>query len=220
MTDDLESAKVQLVMELRRNGIGDMRVLEALERIPREKFVPAPFRDKAYDNVTLPIGHHQTVSQPLVVARMTQALEVGDRMKVLEVGTGSGYQTAILAKLARRVFTVERHRALLREAEKRLTDLRITNVVTLGADGSRGWPEQAPFDRIMVTAAAHDVPPVLVNQLAVGGIMVVPVGYHETEEHADHDQRLVKVVRTEAGFDTEDLGPVRFVPLVAGLAVN
>ena len=220
MTDDLESAKVQLVMELRRNGIGDMRVLEALERVPREKFVPAPFRDKAYDNVTLPIGHHQTVSQPLVVARMTQALEVGDRMKVLEVGTGSGYQTAILARLARRVFTVERHRALLKEAERRLAELRITNVVTLGADGSRGWPEQAPFDRIMVTAAAHDVPPVLVNQLAVGGIMLVPVGYHETEEHADHDQRLVKVVRTEGGFDTEDLGPVRFVPLVAGLAVN
>jgi protein-L-isoaspartate(D-aspartate) O-methyltransferase len=218
--DDLEAAKVQLVMELRRNGIGDMRVLEALERVPRERFVPAPFRDKAYDNVTLPIGHHQTVSQPLVVARMTQALDVGDRMKVLEVGTGSGYQTAILAKLARRVFTVERHRALLREAEKRLADLRITNVVTLGADGSRGWPEQAPFDRIMVTAAAHDVPPVLVNQLAVGGVMVVPVGYHESEEHADHDQRLIKVVRTQTGFDTEDLGPVRFVPLVAGLAVN
>ncbi|MEO5336193.1 MAG: protein-L-isoaspartate(D-aspartate) O-methyltransferase [Magnetospirillum sp. WYHS-4] len=216
----MAAAKVHLVMELRRSGIRDLRVLEALERVPREMFVPAPFRAKAYDNVTLPIGRHQTVSQPEVVALMTQALDVGDRMKVLEVGTGSGYQTSILARLARRVFTIERHRELLRDAERRFADLRLSNVVTLAGDGSRGWPEQAPFDRIMVTAAAHDVPPVLVAQMALGGIMVVPVGYHETEEHADHDQRLVKVVRTEEGYETEDLGPVRFVPLVAGLALS
>ena len=216
MTDD----KARMILELRRTGVTDEAVLRALEAVPREDFVAPPLRDKAYEDATLPIGQHQTLSAPSVVGRMTQALEVGDRMKVMEVGTGSGYQAAVLAQLARRVYTVERHRDLLRDAEARFSELRLTNVVTLAADGSRGWPEQAPFDRILVTAAAHDVPPVLVDQLAVGGIMVVPVGYHESELHSDHDQRLVKVVRTEDGFETEDLGAVRFVPLVAGLAVS
>ncbi len=215
-----EADKARMIMALRQGGVTNMHVLAAMEGISREQFVAAPFRDRAYDDVTLPIGYHQTVSQPTVVGRMTQALEVGDRMKVFETGTGSGYQTAVLAGLARRVYTVERHRGLLKEAEARFANLGLVNVVTMASDGSKGWPEQAPFDRIIVTAAAHDVPPVLVGQLAVGGIMVVPVGYHESEGHTDHDQRLIKVVRTEDGYETEDMGPVRFVPLVAGLAVS
>jgi protein-L-isoaspartate(D-aspartate) O-methyltransferase len=207
------SRKIRLILDLRRGGITDTRVLAALERVPRERFVPEPFRDKAYDDVTLPIGHHQTVSQPVVVAAMTQALEVNDRLKVLEIGTGSGYQAAVLARLCRRVYTVERHRALLKEAEARFAELRITNVTTLAGDGTLGWPEQAPFERIIVTAAAADVPGILVDQLAIGGVMVVPVGVDERDQH------LIRVRRTENGADTEDLGPIRFVPLVPGLAV-
>lgn len=206
------SRKIRLILDLRRGGITDTRVLAAMERVPRETFVPETFRDKAYDNVALPIGHHQVVSQPIVVAAMTQALDVGDRMKVLEIGTGSGYQAAVLARLCRRVYTVERHRALLKEAESRLADLRITNVTTLAGDGTLGWPEQAPFDRIIVTAAAVDVPAILVGQLAIGGLMVVPVGVDED------DQRLIRVRRTEDGAETEDLGGIRFVPLISGAA--
>ena len=179
--------------------------------MPRDLFVPEAFKDKAYDNVSLPIGCHQTVSQPLVVALMTQALEVGERMKVLEIGTGSGYQAAVLARLCRRLYTVERHADLLKEAEERFARLRLTNITTQARDGSAGWTEQAPFERIMVTAAAADVPPVLVDQLAVGGVMVVPIGLD------DNDQRLVRVCRTADGVETEDMGPVRFVPLVAGM---
>ncbi len=153
----------------------------------------------------------QTISQPLVVALMTQALEVGDRHKVLEIGTGSGYQAAVLAKLCRRVFTMERHRGLLKEAEKRFAELKIHNVTTRFGDGTKGWPEQAPFDRIIVTAAAPEVPQVLLDSLAEGGILVAPVG----EER--RDQTLLRVRRRDGGLVIEDLGPVRFVPLVAGL---
>jgi protein-L-isoaspartate(D-aspartate) O-methyltransferase len=203
--------KVRLVMELRRAGIADTRVLGAIEQVPREMFVPPTFADQAYENVALPIGHGQTVSQPLVVALMTEALEVGDRHKVLEIGTGSGYQTAILARLCRRIFTIERHRALYREAEKRLSALRLHNVTTRFGDGTKGWVEQVPFDRIMITAAAADVPGRLTESLAVGGILVAPIG----EER--RDQTLVRIRRGEGGFATEELGAVRFVPLVAGL---
>lgn len=207
-----DSRKIRLLLELRRGGVADTRVLGALERVPRELFVATPFRDKAYENVTLPIGHHQTISQPLVVGLMTQALKVTDRTKVLEIGTGSGYQAAVLAPLCRRLYTVERHRDLLRGAEGRFAELGITNIVTRAGDGSKGWPEQAPFDRIIVTAAAADVPPVLVGQLAVGGIMVVPVGHGTAED----DQRLLKVTRTEDGAEVEDLGKARFVPFIEG----
>jgi protein-L-isoaspartate(D-aspartate) O-methyltransferase len=202
---------LRLLMELRGLGVSDARVLGALERVPREVFVPAAFKDQAYENVALPIGHGQTISQPLVVALMTEALEVGERHKVLEIGTGSGYQTAVLARLCRRVFSIERHRALLKEAEKRFAELRLHNVTSRFGDGTKGWPEQAPFDRIIVTAAAPELPGKLLGSLAEGGVLVAPVG----EER--RDQRLIRIRRKDGTSVTEELGPVRFVPLVEGL---
>jgi len=201
-----------LIQELRDWGITDEAVLKAIERIPRDMFLAGHFKVRAYENVALPIGHHQTVSQPLIVAMMTQALELTDRSKVLEIGTGSGYQTAVLSPLCRRIYTVERHPALGKIAGERFEELGVRNVTALIGDGSLGWPEQAPFERIIVTAAAEDMPPVLLDQLAVGGIMVLPIG------EDPNDQRLVKVVKTEDGAETTDLGGVRFVPLVAGVA--
>ncbi|MBT3906013.1 MAG: protein-L-isoaspartate(D-aspartate) O-methyltransferase [Rhodospirillaceae bacterium] len=209
-----ESGKARLVLDLRQAGVSDARVMAAMEAVPRELFVPEPLRSNAYDDTALPIGYHQTVSQPTVVALMTEALNVGERMKVLEIGTGSGYQAAVLSKLCRRLYTFERHRPLLKEAEARFAELRITNITSLAADGSKGWPEQAPFDRIIVTAFAADIPPVLVEQLAVGGLMIVPVG------DGDHDQRLELVERTEDGIKTKDLGAVRFVPMLEGMGTN
>ena len=199
-------------MELRRNGVTDIRVLGVMERMPREVFAPVAFRDQAYENATLPIGCHQTMSAPIVVGLMSQALEVGPRMKVLEIGTGSGYQAAILSRLCRRVYTIERYRDLLKEAESRFAGLSISNITAKIGDGTLGWREQAPFERIMVTAAATDVPPVLAQQLAVGGVMVVPI---DDEAGAP---RLLRVRRTEHGLDTEDLGEMRFVPLVPDAA--
>lgn len=207
-----DSRKIRLVLVLRKSGITDTRVLGVMEQVPRDAFVPVTFRDRAYDDAALPIGRHQTISQPSVVARMTQALEVGDRMKVLEVGTGSGYQAAVLSGLCRRLYTIERHRELMQLAERQFTALRLTNITTRIGDGFAGWPEQAPFDRIIVTAAARKLPMGLAEQLAVGGIMVVPVG------EAEQDQRLLRVRRTETGFDEEDVGLVRFVPMIPGIA--
>jgi protein-L-isoaspartate(D-aspartate) O-methyltransferase len=204
-----EAARIRLIMELRRQGITDTRVLSALERLPREEFVPDAFRDRAYENTALPLQHGQTISQPAVVAYMTQELRVEARMKVLEIGTGSGYQAAILSRLCRRVYSIERNRELLSAAEKAFKRLRINNITTRLGDGSRGWPEQAPFERIIVTAAAEAVPVVLVEQLAPGGIMIVPIG------PTPIDQRLTRVHRTEQGFESEALWPVRFVPLVS-----
>ena len=201
--------KIRLVMELRRAGISDTRVLAAIERVPREIFVPDTFLDQAYENVALPIGHGQTLSQPVVVARMTEALEIGHRMKLLEIGTGSGYQAAVLARLCLRLYTIERHAPLLAEAEGRLATLKLRNVTTSRGDGSLGWPAQAPFDRIILTAAARVVPEELVRQLKLGGIMVLPVGVRPGE------QRLVRARRTDDGVSIEDMGPIRFVPLVA-----
>ena len=203
--------KIRLVMELRSAGVTDTRVLSAIERIPREEFTPPSFRDQAYEDTALPIGHGQTLSQPSVVGLMTQALEVGPRMKVLEVGTGSGYQAAILSLLCRRLYTIERHRPLLDEAEARFKRLRLHNITSRHGDGWAGWPEQAPFDRIILTAAPSDIPTVLLDQLSVGGIMVLPVG---TEKRA---QRLVRIRRTDSGIVQEDIGAVRFVPMVHGL---
>lgn len=210
MNDPAGHAK--LILDLRRAGVDDDRVVDAMESIPREMFVPEAFRNNAYDDAALPIGHHQTVSQPSVVGRMTQALAVGDRMKVLEIGTGSGYQASILAKLCRRLYSIERHKPLLQVAEQRFQALSLYNITTWCGDGSRGWPDQAPFERIMVTAAAADIPPVLVDQLAEGGIMVVPVG------HDDRDQRLVRVIKHGDDIETEDMGEVRFVPFVDDVA--
>jgi protein-L-isoaspartate(D-aspartate) O-methyltransferase len=210
--NDVATPRVlRLLMELRGAGVGDARVLGAIERIPRELFVPPAFRDRAYENVALPIGHAQTISQPLVVAKMSEALEVGERHKVLEIGTGSGYQTAVLAKLCRRVFTMERHRALLKEAEKRFAELKLHNVTTRFGDGTKGWPEQAPFDRIMVTAAAATLPTNLLESLGEGGVLVAPVGRERRQ------QSLMRVRRVDGELVTEDLGAVLFVPLVQGL---
>jgi protein-L-isoaspartate(D-aspartate) O-methyltransferase len=209
--DPVLPRKLRLLMELRRGGITDSRVLSAIEKTPREAFVPPAFAEQAYENIALPIGQGQTVSQPCIVALMTEKLEVEARHIVLEIGTGSGYQTAVLARLARRVFTIERHRALLREADRRFAELRLSNVVCRFGDGTKGWPEQAPFERIIVTAAARDIPAALVEALSEGGVLVAPVG----EER--RDQRLVRIRRGAEGITREDLGLVRFVPLVAGL---
>jgi len=206
-----DARKIRLIMELRRDGIKDTRVLSAIERVPREIFVPEPFRDQAYDNIALPIGHGQTISQPYVVAFMTERLEVGDRMKVLEIGTGCGYQAAVLAHLCRRVYTVERHRALVKTAEGHFAALGLHNVTTRFGDGYKGWPEQAPFERIIVTAAAPRLPETLLGQLAVGGIMVVPVGERPT------NQDIVRVRRTDEGIEESAILPVRFVPMVEGV---
>lgn len=207
-----EARKIRLIMELRRLGVTDTRVLAAMERIPREQFVPEPFLDQAYENVALPIGWGQTLSQPSVVARMIEVLELGARMKMLEVGTGSGYQTAILAQLCRRVYTVERERQLLHDAEKRFARLRIYNVTSRLGDGAEGWAEQAPFERILVSAASPEVPERLAAQLAEGGIMVVPLGAKQGE------QWVTRVLRGQAELTVDKLWPVRFVPLGSGPA--
>ena len=203
--------KIRLIMRLRRAGISDTNVLSAIERIPREAFVPDSFQDQAYEDRTLPIGHGQTLSQPRVVALMTQALEIDRRIKVLEIGTGSGYQAAVLSRLCRRLYTIECHRELQRAAERRFQELRLHNITARLGDGAKGWPEQAPFARIMVTAAAAGIPESLVDQLAPGGIMVVPVG------RPGADQILLRVTRNEDGFHEEVLCGVRFVPLLGGL---
>ncbi|NQU61743.1 MAG: protein-L-isoaspartate(D-aspartate) O-methyltransferase [Rhodospirillales bacterium] len=203
------SDQAQMMADLSRKGVTDKTVLDAIEATPRQMFLPDLFQAQAFDDVALPIGHHQTLSQPSVVGRMTQALDITERMKVLEIGTGSGYQAAVLARLCRRLYTMERHPELLKRAEERFKHLGLVNITTLTGDGSLGWPEQAPFERIMVTAAAADVPEVLLDQLAVGGVMIVPVGLDENDQH------LLRVKRNDDGIETEDLGRTRFVPLVA-----
>jgi protein-L-isoaspartate(D-aspartate) O-methyltransferase len=203
--------KIRMVMELRRAGVVDTTVLAAIERVPREAFVPASLRDRAYENMALPLAHGQTVSQPVVVALMTQALALSPRMRVLEIGTGSGYQASILSALARRVYTIERHRPLLVEAETRFAEFKLRNIVTRCGDGWLGWPEAAPFERIIVTAAPDTVPQTLVDQLADGGVMVVPVGQDS------RDQRLLRLTRRDGVIAQEDIAGVRFVPMVAGL---
>ena len=185
-------------------------VLTAIETTPREEFVPELFRESAYDNRPLPIGSDQTISQPLIVGLMTQALALNKRCKVLEIGTGSGYQTAILARLARRVYSVERIRELYVAAAQRIDRLGIANVTAQIGDGGLGWPEQAPFDRILVTAAADTVPEALLEQLRVGGCLVIPVGAE------GGTQTLWRITRTAEGFEEEPLTSVRFVPLVSG----
>ncbi|WP_028878382.1 protein-L-isoaspartate(D-aspartate) O-methyltransferase [Terasakiella pusilla] len=207
----IEASKIRLLMELRRRGITDTAVLSAIERIPREKFVTETFQDQAYENIALPIGYNQTLSQPYIVALMTESLKVGDRMKVLEIGTGSGYQALVLAKLCRRLYTIERHKPLLEQAKARFDLFSQTNIVAKCDDGTKGWREQAPFDRIMITAAAEDVPPALADQLAIGGIMVAPIGEDKSS------QFLIRVTRTDEGFDVEELEQVRFVPLIPDL---
>jgi protein-L-isoaspartate(D-aspartate) O-methyltransferase len=203
--------KMQFLFALRSKGVTDKRVLSAMERIDRGPFVRHYFLDRAYEDMPLPIACGQTISQPSVVGLMTQALRVQPRDTVLEVGTGSGYQAAILSQLARRVYTVDRHARLVREARALFEELDLANITAFAADGSFGLPDQAPFDRILVTAAAEDPPGPLLAQLKIGGIMVLPVGQSDTV------QSLIRVTRTEEGFDYDELRPVRFVPLVEGL---
>jgi protein-L-isoaspartate(D-aspartate) O-methyltransferase len=203
-----DPSRIRLILALRRAGITDAAVLAAIESIPREVFVPDTFKDQAWEDTALPIGLGQTISQPQVVALMTEALQVSRKHRVLEIGTGSGYQAAVLAKLCRRLYTIERHPALLERAEGIFRTLGLTNIVTRCADGTRGWPELAPFDRIIVTAAPPEEPPALMAQVSPeGGVMVLPMG-------PSHDQWLWRLTRTGEAWARERLTAVRFVPLV------
>ena len=204
-------SKIRLLMKLRNDGITDTRVLSAIETVPREAFLPEMFHDRAYEDTALPICHGQTISQPLVVAMMTEALEVTSKMKVLEIGTGSGYQAAILSRLCRRVYSIERHKPLLDMARERFAALKLTNISTRAGDGMLGWPEVAPFERIIVTAAAGGhIPQKLLEQLDIGGVMVIPMGEDKTS------QFIYRITRDENGYHQERLWAVRFVPLLPG----
>jgi len=210
VTQDADT-KMRFLYALRSKGVTDARVLTAMEQVDRADFVKGTFADRAYEDMPLPIACGQTISQPSVVGIMTQALKVSARDKVLEIGTGSGYQAAILSKLARRVYTVDRYRRLVLAARLIFDAQDITNITSFIADGSFGFADQAPFDRILLTAAAEDPPGPLLAQLRVGGIMVLPVGQSDTV------QSLIRVTRHETGYDYDELRPVRFVPLLEGL---
>jgi protein-L-isoaspartate(D-aspartate) O-methyltransferase len=208
-----ESLKYQRLREemvrqqIEGRGIADTAVLAALRAVPRHVFVSEALRDQAYGDFPLPIGEQQTISQPYIVAEMTQALKLTREDRVLEIGTGSGYQAAVLAQIAYRVYTVERIRSLYLQARRLFDELRLFNIVTRYADGSKGWEEEGPFDAIIVTAGAPMVPAILLNQLTVGGRLVVPVGNQ-------HSQDLVKIVKEKTGVRQENLGGCRFVKLV------
>ena len=206
---EFHTEKAQLIMTLRGQGIGDATVLSALESVPREMFVPPALRQHAYENASLPIALDQTISQPYVVARMTEALRLTGRERVLEIGCGSGYQAAVLTYLCRRVYSMERLKPLLVDAENRLRDLRISNISLRHGDGVKGWPEAAPFDRIILTCGIAKIPDILLQQLKIDGIMVAPEG-------TDSAQQLVVITRRESGFEREVLMPVTFVPLIEG----
>jgi protein-L-isoaspartate(D-aspartate) O-methyltransferase len=202
----------ELVLALRSQGVTDAKVLTAIEKTPRELFTPELFKERAFEDSALPIACGQTISQPFIVGLMTQALQIEKRDRVLEIGTGSGYQTAILSKTARLVYTVERYRTLMKEAEERFKALGLTNVITKFGDGGEGWPEQAPFDRIMVTAAAPAEPMALLAQLKPTGMLVAPIGRGPV-------QTLRRYTGDgQGGFKVEDLLDVRFVPLLEGVA--
>lgn len=205
-------AIAEFLLRLRRTGITDRRLVDAFEAVPRRLFVPHESRNSAYVERALPIDCGQTISAPELVALMTGALDVHDDHQVLEIGTGSGYQAAILARLARRVCTIERYRTLTEAAELRFRTLKITNITALTGDGTLGWPANATFDRIMVTAAAEGVPKALLDQLKTGGVLIAPLGPPEGV------QVLTKLTKTERGNRIEKLADVRFVPLVPGKA--
>jgi len=211
LASDVERMEFQLA--LRRRGISDQAVLRAMDQVPREYFVAAEFADSAYADLALPIACGQTISQPYVVGYMTEQLEVGSRHRVLEVGTGSGYQAAILSRLAREVVSIERYRTLADQARERLKTLAYANIAILIGDGFAGAPERAPFHRIMITAAVEEVPPALLDQLADDGKMVLPLG------PPGGTQRVVKLSKTAGGaLAREDLIAVKFVPLLRGRA--
>jgi protein-L-isoaspartate(D-aspartate) O-methyltransferase len=202
-----EIARERLIKKLREKGVSDERVLEAFRAVERHKFVDGMFYSQAYDDNALPIGSGQTISQPSVVALMTQLLRLGKDDKILEIGTGSGFQTAILAQFSRRVYTIERRRDLGDAARKRLRDLGYENIVFKIGDGSHGWPQHAPYDRIIVTAGAPVLPPSLAEQLSVGGIMIVPAGEKQYQELEIYD-------KSAQGLNKKSAGGVVFVPLI------
>lgn len=202
---------MEYVMMLRSKGVVNKRVLQSMEIIPRHPFARGNFQDRSYEDIALPIASGQTLSQPSIVGKMTQALNPGPRDKVLEIGTGSGFQAAVLSQLSRRVYTVERHKALAQIATKTIEELGLVNITIIVQDGSNGLPDQAPFERILLTAAAEDPPAPLLAQLKMGGIMVLPVGRSDTV------QTLIKVTKTPKGLDYEELEDVRFVPLLEGV---
>jgi protein-L-isoaspartate(D-aspartate) O-methyltransferase len=207
-----ETHRAKLVLGLRSNGVTDPQVLNAIERTPRDLFVPNLFQERAWEDSALPIACGQTISQPLIVGMMTQALTLEPRARVLEIGTGSGYQTAVLSRLSRLVYSIERYRTLLKDAEARLKSLHLTNIITKFGDGGEGWPEQAPFDRIMVTAAMDAEPKALLAQLKRNGVLVAPIGRGPV-------QSLKRYVGDgHGGFSEETLTDVRFVPLLDGVA--
>ena len=205
-----QRSRDRLVEQLSDMGIKSEIVLEALRSTPRHIFVDEALASRAYDNTALPIGHNQTISQPYIVARMTEALlEAGDPEKVLEIGTGCGYQTAILAQLARRVYSIERIEALLAGARERFHTLSYRNIRAKYGDGNKGWPEHAPFQGILVSAAPARIPEALTEQLAVGGRIIIPIGH-------SGGQKLLSVVRTRTGLVEKNLDPVSFVPMRTG----
>jgi protein-L-isoaspartate(D-aspartate) O-methyltransferase len=203
---------MEFMLTLRRRGITDAAVLRAMDEVPREYFVPAEHADAAYADHALPIACGQTISQPYVVAYMTEQLELAPHHRVLEIGTGSGYQAAILSRIVREVVTIERYRTLAAAARARLETLGFGNVEVIVGDGFKGAPDKAPFDRIIVTAAAEDVPQDLVNQLGNHGVMLLPLGPHGGA------QTLVKLTKQDGEIARQELIDVRFVPLLAGMA--
>jgi protein-L-isoaspartate(D-aspartate) O-methyltransferase len=205
---DFEKARQRMVeTQIVARGIKDERVIDAMRRIPRHLFLEEALWSQAYGDYPLPIGEKQTISQPYIVALMTEALELKEKDRVLEIGTGSGYQTAILAQLVEWVYTIERIRNLLIKARKTLESLHIYNVTYRVSDGTEGWIENSPFDAIIVTAGSPDIPPTLINQLAIGGRLVIPVGDR-------YSQNLIKVTKKENELVKEDLGGCRFVNLI------
>jgi len=197
-----------LVRALSQAGISDVRVLEVMAATPRTQFVDEAFSHQAWENTALPIGAGQTISQPYIVARMTELVMAANPRRVLEIGTGSGYQTAVLAQLVDQVYSVERIKTLQWQAKRRLRRLDLHNVATKHGDGWQGWPAKGPFDAIIVTAAAAEVPPALVAQLVEGGSLVIPVGHTQ--------QQLQRITKGENTIDVQTIEAVRFVPLVAG----
>ncbi len=208
------SERMAFILGLRQGGVRDVAVLRAMEMVPRPLFVDSQFRINAYDNITLPISCGQTMSQPGLVAKMTEALNITAEHTVLEVGTGSGYQAAVLAHLSSRVVTMDRYRQLISQAQVRYEVLGFRNLVAEVGDGFLGQPARAPFDRIMVTASAPEIPQHLIDQLKFGGVLVMPLG------EPDAEQRLVRFVKQQSGHERRDLMPVRFVPLVHGVAAT
>ena len=206
----LDVRKIRLTLELRESGIVDSNVLSAIEKTPREIFIPDNFRNQAYENIALPIGDDQTISQPYIVALMTQSLELNKYHKVLELGTGSGYQSSILSLLARRVYTVERIKSLLVKAESKFKELKLTNIVTKHGDGNLGWKEQIPFDRIIFTAATKEISNIFFDYISENGIIIAPI-------IKGSKQILKKYIKKDGIIITENLTDVLFVPNISGV---